>query len=79
MPSEVPRSKGELNFAITMLMQVYMLDQMMQNEGQASYDILSDTASGCHEAEEEFRRRMIVPYEDTKIEEHGDVYPFLVF
>lgn len=64
-----PRSPGELNFAITRLMIDYL-----SNRG-LSYTTASETLAQANEAVAEFRRRVLVPYEDKKIAENGDVYP----
>lgn len=65
----IPRDPGELNFAITALMQTYV-----EVNGGASYSVLAEALSGPREAEAEFRRRVLVPYEDRKIKENGDVF-----
>jgi len=61
-------TKGELNFLITELMIEYM-----KNNGK-SYQVLSDIVGAGIDAAEEFRRRVLNPYEDEKIKENGDVY-----
>lgn len=62
-------SPGELNYAITTLMIGY-LDAL-----GLSYANAAETLAGGNEAVAEFRRRVLVPYEDSKIRENGDVYP----
>jgi hypothetical protein len=39
-----------------------------------SYQTFNDISGAMTEALAEFRRRIIVPYEDRKIKENGDVY-----
>jgi hypothetical protein len=60
---------GELNFLLTEL----ILDYLDTNE--LSYQTLNDIMGALGEAAAEFRRRVIVPYEDSKIAANGDVYP----
>ena len=42
--------------------------------GHRSYARMSVVASALNEAEKEFRRRVMVPYECEKIDKNGDVY-----
>lgn len=58
---------GELNFLITKLIHQYVEDNNI------SYKILNDIIGALDNAKEEFRRRVINPYEDLKIVENGDV------
>lgn len=64
----VAESSGELNYQISRLMNAYM------NAHGITYDRFKDCTSACEEAAAEFRRRFMVPYEDKKIIENGDVY-----
>ena len=64
-----PRTAGELNFAITRLMIDYL------DRKGLSYTNAAETIAATTEAAAEFRRRVLVPYEDKKIAENGDVYP----
>ena len=64
-----PATSGELNFAITCLMIDYLSQKGL------SYTNASETLAQANEAAAEFRRRVLVPYEDKKIAENGDVYP----
>ncbi len=59
---------GELNYQIT-----YLLIEYMGNHG-VSYSTINNIMGACEGAKQEFYRRVAVPYEDTKIEENGDVY-----
>ncbi len=60
---------GHLNYAITLLMISYL------DRKGLSYANIAETLAGGTEAVNEFRRRVLVPYEDKKIKENGDVYP----
>ena len=63
-----PKVSGDLNYAITKLINNYIKDH-----GQ-SYMILNDVVGALECAKLELYRRVIGPYEDQKIEENGDVY-----
>lgn len=68
-PVEVASSPGELNYQIFVTMLAYLENR------EVSYDTLAEALSACHEAGGEFRRRILVPYEDDKIAENGDILP----
>lgn len=59
---------GELNYLITELCIGYL-----GNHG-LSYSTCNDIVGALDSAKMEFYRRVVVPYEDKKIEENGDVY-----
>lgn len=62
-----PRNAGELNYAITDLIQFYL--------GSApNYQRYNDVLGALEGAKLELYRRRIAPYEDTKIKQNGDVY-----
>lgn len=62
-----PETSGELNYAITRLVQTYL--------GRApKYDDFNSVIGALESAKLELYRRMISPYEDKKIIENGDVY-----
>lgn len=61
-------SEGELNFQISSLLNEYMVHHGL------SYDRMGDCVAACMNAAGEFQRRVMDPYEDTKIESNGDVY-----
>ena len=63
-----PANAGELNYALTKLMILYWNTQPQR------YQALNDISGAATEALAEFRRRVLVPYEKTKIAENGDVY-----
>lgn len=64
-----PTTSGELNYAITMLLQTYMKDAPKFN-----YETLNAAYGAVQLAAAEFKRRIIDPYEDQKIGKNGDVY-----
>lgn len=63
-----PESPGDLNYCITR----FMIDYIQVN-GE-SYQSYNDIVGALECAKLELYRRKIVPYEDKKIEENGDVY-----
>ena len=69
--SASPETPGELNYCITKL-----LDRYLQAKG-LSYQHINDCLGALEGAKLEFYRRIVAPYEDTKIQANGDVYsPF---
>lgn len=65
---ELGYKKGDLNYVITKLVQYYV-----KYHGKR-YDTLSDVTGVLNDVKTEFERRVVVPYEDNKIIENGDVY-----
>lgn len=63
----VAEDAGELNFAISCLLVDYMMCHGL------SYPRMDDCTGACGDAAAEFRRRVMDPYEDQKIEENGDI------
>jgi hypothetical protein len=59
---------GEVNYTITKIIQKYYFD------GVGSYKILNSAIGVLECVKQEFYRRIIVPYEERKIKENGDVY-----
>jgi hypothetical protein len=66
---ELPASPGELNYAITRLVDVYLL-----RSGGVRYSQINEVIGALECAKLELYRRVAAPYEDRKIEEAGDVY-----
>ena len=64
---DLPRNAGELNYVITNIISEYY-----QQEG--GYSSINDVLGALEGAKLEFYRRVAAPYEDTKIQENGDVY-----
>ncbi len=63
-------SAGELNFAITSIVDHYIRN----SERGLCYAMLNEAIGVLECAKLELYRRIAAPYEDTKIEENGDVY-----
>lgn len=62
-----PFTPGELNYCVTkMLLSYWSIEPSYQN--------INDILGALEGAKLEFYRRVVVPYEDKKIEENGDVY-----
>jgi hypothetical protein len=59
---------GELNYKFTQLIVNYAIDHGL------SYETINDIVGALEGAKAEFYRRVVVPYEDKKITENGDVY-----
>jgi hypothetical protein len=64
-----PQSPGELNYCITQLALDYLHTTAAYN-----YADLNAVIGVMEAAKQEFYRRMVVPYEEQKILENGDVY-----
>jgi hypothetical protein len=60
---------GDLNYAFTMLAIDYIKRQGL------NYQNINDIVGALDGAKAEFQRRVVGDYENTKIEESGDVYP----
>jgi len=63
-------SKGDLNYAICELVGRLIIDD------EISYTKISEWIDAVHDAEAELRRRLLVPYEELKKAENGDVPSF---
>jgi len=63
-------SKGDLNYAICEL-----VGRLIIND-EISYTKISEWVDAVHDAEAELRRRLLVPYEELKKAENGDVPSF---
>ena len=63
-----PETAGELNFMITELLLTYV------RHNGVSYQTFNDILGACDGASKEFYRRMVIPYEEQKIIQNGDVY-----
>lgn len=59
---------GDLNYAFTMLAKTYLKDKGL------SYQTCNDIVGALESAKMEFYRRIVIPYENSKIEQNGDVY-----
>lgn len=65
----IPKTAGELNYAISCLVGEYVLREGL------NYQHINDCVGAMEGAKAEFQRRVVAPYEDLKIKENGDVYP----
>lgn len=63
-----PDNAGQLNYAFTLLAIEYI-----ERHGLC-YAHINDVMGAFEGAKLEFYRRLAAPYEDTKIDENGDVY-----
>ena len=61
------QNKGELNYCISMLCKWYVSRHGM------NYQNISDAGAALGDAHDEWKRRVMWPYEDEKIEENGDL------
>ena len=59
---------GELNYLLTMVVAGYV------EEHGRSYRTFNDVVGALDNCKDEFRRRVLHPYEDAKIAENGDVW-----
>ena len=66
---ETPGNCGELNYLITKLISKYAYLRLPMN-----YQAINDIVGALDGAKAEFQRRVVVPYENLKREENGDVY-----
>lgn len=64
----VPEDAGELNYAFTFIIRKYLESKPLK------YQTFNDIIGALEGAKLELYRRLIAPYEDTKIKENGDVY-----
>lgn len=68
-----PLKAGELNYVMTCLARDFARDRLYKG-GRYDYERLNTVVGVCESMKLEFWRRMMVPYEDNKIKENGDVY-----
>lgn len=66
--NNLPSSAGELNYLFTELIKSYL-----RLKGE-SYQTYNDVVGALEGSKLELYRRKVVPYEDKKITENGDVY-----
>lgn len=65
-----PQTSGELNYVISML----LLDYATRRLEGLSYQSINDGLGALEGAKLEFYRRVVVPYEERKRAENGDIY-----
>jgi len=68
LQNEVATTCGELNYMITDLLTTYLI------VNEESYQTYNDMIGALEGAKLELYRRKIVPYEEKKKNENGDVY-----
>lgn len=61
------REPGELNYVITQLIELY-------RGGKYRYNLFNEIIGILECVKQEYYRRMIAEYEDTKCKNNGDVY-----
>lgn len=66
---ERPENAGELNYAITKIVEDYLL-----RKGGVRYAHLNEAIGALECAKLELYRRLVAPYEDVKIAQTGDVF-----
>lgn len=64
-------NKGELNFAITILMTTYL-----RRKGK-SYQNISDVIAAAQDAADEMKRRVLALYEDAKRSDVNNIDPYV--
>ena len=64
----LPVNAGELNYRITQLIDAYILSH------KKDYATMNEIVGALECAKLELYRRIMAPYEDTKMHVHGDVY-----
>jgi len=62
------KTAGELNYALTMICKDYV------NDNGACYQTYNDIIGALEGCKLEFYRRLVGPYEDTKVSSNGDVF-----
>lgn len=67
---DFPQTAGELNYAITRLIQ-----EFLDRQGKPGYRDFNEVVGVLECCKLEFYRRAVAAYEDEKIAENGDVYP----
>lgn len=68
MVTGAAESPGDLNYQFTMLAILYV------RRNGLSYQTINDVVGALEGAKAEFQRRIVNPYEDTKIVANGDLY-----
>ena len=71
---EGPKSAGELNYVLTMMVQEYIVTRMRMTDRPLKYCMINDVMGALEGAKQEFYRKVAVPYEDKKVKENGEVY-----
>jgi hypothetical protein len=69
-----PRDAGELNYAVTRLIDAYLVQASRDQGGRLRYAHLNEVIGVLECAKLELYRRVAAPYEDEKMAESGEVY-----
>lgn len=69
-----PANPGELNFAISKLLDEYVLRRALGDRFNLRYAMLAEAISAAEGAKLEFYRRVVAPFERVKQAENGDVF-----
>lgn len=72
-PFAIPHSPGELNYLITKLCQEYIFWKAPAPDYVPNYQCYNDAIGALECAKQELYRRSVVPFEENKIKENGDV------
>ena len=64
-----PATPGELNYSISKL-----IDRYLRFHAPVRYQHLNDVLGALQGAKQEFYRLVVVPYEETKRQEDGNVF-----
>ena len=67
-PEMAITTPGELNYSLTQACLNYL------RQGPVCYERLNAVIGALESAKLEMYRRVVVPYEETKLKENGDVY-----
>ena len=68
------RTPGELNYLISKLCKRFLDAKKHQGNGnEANYQAFNDALGALEGAKLELYRRRLAPYEDSKIQENGDI------
>ena len=59
---------GELNYILTRIIRNYWINSA------ENYQVINDIIGALEGSKAEFQRRVVIPYEEKKIQENGDVY-----
>ena len=70
--NDTPRTSGELNYVLTMVVQDYVMSHGLE------YRTINDALGALEGAKHEFYRRVALPYEEVKRATNGDVYNRLI-
>jgi hypothetical protein len=75
----VPRTVGELNYAIHNIIGQYIAINTRKGSSGLSYNLLNGIHGVLSAVDKELYRRLTAPYEDEKIELNGDIDLYKIF